>query len=136
MVVIRKSITIISTHRPSENSPNEELRWFAQSLGLFGIRDRDKSCFRLFIELLKATKRGEVLSSDDLAERSKLSRGTVVHHLNRLMELSIVVQERKRYMLRDQNLARLLDVLHQDMESAFSNLRIAAVELDKWLTEP
>jgi len=75
IVKVRKSFT--------RDNVNEELRWLGNSLGLFGLRDRDSSCFRIFITLLRQTKRNEVVSSDKIAERLSLSRGTVVHHLNK-----------------------------------------------------
>ena len=56
MALIQQRITIIRMRRPETPSLNEELQWFGSSLGLFNLRDKDKSCFRIFIELLKATK--------------------------------------------------------------------------------
>src|SRR3990167_11073730 len=79
-------ITIISLRRPLEKTINQELQWFGNSLGLFNLRDKDKSCFRVFIELLKAAKANMPLTSDELAYRLNLSRGTVIHHINKLME--------------------------------------------------
>ena len=40
-------ITIISAKKPKESDINEKLQWFGGSLGLFGIRYKDKSCFRV-----------------------------------------------------------------------------------------
>jgi len=58
MAYIRQKITIISMNRPAQKNINQELQWFGSSLGLFNLRDKDKSTFRVFIELLKATKSG------------------------------------------------------------------------------
>jgi len=130
---IKKRITIIRITRPAEPSFNEVLRWFGDSLGLFHLRDKDKSCFRIFLELLKSAKTGVGLSSDEIAEKTSLSRGTVVHHLNKLMEAGLIVQQRNRYYLRDPSLESLLNHLKRDFENTFEELRSAAREIDNIL---
>ena len=133
MSFIRKRITIISISKPRETGLNEELQWFGNSLGLFHLRDKDKSCFRIFIEFLKSAKRGEALSSDELAERTGLTRGTIVHHLNRMMESGLIIHSQKKYLLRDPNLENLVNDLKRDFELALDDLRKVAHELDKFL---
>ncbi|MFW6449793.1 MAG: hypothetical protein ACOCZ6_01955 [Nanoarchaeota archaeon] len=61
-------ITIIRLKKPRSNEINEELQWLGASLGLFNLRDKDKSCFRIFIELIKNARiRDEPLTSDQIA---------------------------------------------------------------------
>ncbi len=128
-----RRITIVNVRRPKEVSVNDELQWFGHTLGLFGERDRDKSCFRIFIELIKAIKATGGLSSDELADKLGLTRATVIHHLNTLMERGIVKHEGNRYIMRDDKLSLLVDDLQRDMERAVSEMRQAAKELDKML---
>lgn len=129
--MIQQRITIIKIRRPERPSLNEELQWFGSSLGLFNLRDKDKSCFRIFIELLRATKDNSSISSDDLAEKLHLTRGTVVHHLHKLMETGLVVYERKGYMLRVQNLSALIEELEEDMARTCATLRKIAEDIDR-----
>ncbi len=130
----QRRITIISIRKPKiENSLNDELQWFGNSLGLFHLRDKDKSCFRLFIELIKAAKQGQSLSSDDLAERLGLSRGTVIHHMNRLMESGLVIHDRKKYILKEPRLEVLVDTIKRDFERTCEDLKLVAKRLDKML---
>lgn len=128
----RQKITIVNLRRPPRD-PNEELQWLGSSLGLFSVRDKDKSCFRIFIELLKANKVGLPLSSDELAFKLHLSRGTVVHHLNKLMESGIIINERNKYMLRVRNLRFLIDELEKDITRSLDNLRHVAEDIDEYL---
>ena len=123
-------VTITSVQRPVMNDVNADLQWFGQSLGLFGERDKDKSCFRLFIELLKALRKGELLNSDELAERVGLSRGTVVHHMHKLMDSGIVVTRNGYYILRVDNLGTLIMEMKKDMNRVFEDLTAMASELD------
>lgn len=131
--IYSQRITIIRTRKPAEKNVNQELQWFGNSLGLFNLRDKDKSCFRIFIELLKAAKAKRPLSSDELAYRLNLTRGTVIHHINKLMDSGIVVYDGKRYMLRVDNLKELVDEVEKDIERTCSDLKSIADEIDKRL---
>ena len=126
-------ITIIKIRTPKTTELNKELQWIGTSLGLFNLRDKDKSCFRIFIEILKAAKGGGVLTSDDLARKLKLSRGTVVHHLHKLEETGIILHENKGYMLRVNNLSALIDELKNDVQRTCDQLKTIAENIDRKL---
>jgi predicted transcriptional regulator len=126
-------ITIISTRKPIELSVNEQLQWFGGSLGLFGIRDKDKSCFRVFIVLIKNLKEKGPLSSDEIAVRTGLTRGTVVHHLNKLMSAGIVTAEKEGYQLKVDKLEDLVDIIKDNVDRAFDNLKDVGRDLDEKL---
>lgn len=131
-MIIRQRITIISRSRPNPDI-NEELIWLCESLGLFSARDRDRSLYRLFVELLKHSKNRIALSSDQLAYATSLSRGTVVHHLNKLREAGIVVSDKNRYILRVENLEQLMEEIEQDALRIFSNMKKVAKAIDNEL---
>ncbi len=132
MAITHYRITIVSTRKPERNL-NDELQWVGSSLGLFNLRDKDKSCFRLFIELLKAAKLDKPLNSDELSLKLGLTRGTVIHHINKLMESGIVVRHSNKYMLRVNSLESLVDEIRKDAERAFSDVKKVAVEIDQLL---
>jgi len=129
--MFQQRITIIKIRQPVQQNLNEELQWFGTSLGLFNLRDKDKSCFRIFIELLKATKLNKTISSDELAKKLMLSRGTVVHHINKLMETGLVIYEHRGYTLRVNNLSALIDEIEEDMKRTCISLRKIADNIDK-----
>ena len=126
-------ITIIRTQRPDTGKINEELQYLGGSLGLFNLRDKDKSCFRIFIVLLKSLKREPSMSSDEIAARLNLSRGTVIHHLNKLMNSGIVESQQNKYFLKVENLNELIDNIEKDIYKTLKNLRDVAKDLDKGL---
>lgn len=128
-----KKITILKLSKPAKKDINHELQWLGHSLGLFNIRDKDKSCFRIFIELLKAAKQRQSLSSDDIAARLELTRGTIIHHINNLMNSGLVIQEKRRYTLRVEKLTSLIEELHRDLENACRNIKEVARDIDEWL---
>ena len=133
MVYIRQRITIVNIRKPAEHNVNQELQWFGSSLGLFNLRDKDKSCFRLFIELLKSAKADKPLTSDELALRLALSRGTIVHHINKLMESGLVIHEGNTYILRVENLKSLIEEVEKDIKRACEDLKEVAKEIDNRL---
>ncbi len=123
----------MNIRKPVQKNVNQELQWLGSSLGLFNLRDKDKSCFRVFIELIKNAKRGMPLSSDELAYRLGLSRGTVIHHIHRLLDSGIVVQANKGYILRVDSLRELIDEVEKDLRRTCDDLRSMAEEIDKSL---
>ncbi len=125
-----KQITIQSIDKPDGNGVNDALQWLCESLGMFTERDKDRSCFRIFIELLKSTKKDRPMSSDELAAKLGLARGTVIYHLNKLMESGIVVCSKNRYMLRDSSLQKLLGDVKKDICEKLDNIGKVAAMID------
>jgi predicted transcriptional regulator len=128
-----QKITIINLRKSPEKNLNKELQWFGTSLGLFNLRDKDKSLFRVFIELLKSTKSKKPLSSEELALRLNLARGTVIHHINKLISSGIVITEGSKYTLRVDNLKELVTQLEKDIKRTCEELKEVADHIDKKL---
>ena len=133
MVNFYPKITIIKIRKPVRNELNEELQWVGASLGLFNLRDKDRSCFRIFVELLKSSKKGLGLSSDEIALKSGLSRGTVIHHINKLIEAGLVIVEERKYVLREAKLEPLIDEVEKDVIRSLDGLRAIAKDIDEKL---
>ncbi len=129
----QRKITFINIRKPLKRDINEELQWIGNSLGLFNLRDKDKSCYRIFIEILKSTHHKSGITSDELAFKLNLSRGTVVHHINKLMDSGIVTTEHSRYLLRVDNLSSLIDEIERDMRRMYDDLKDIARDIDKKL---
>ncbi len=130
MIIRFSKITIIKKKDPDKEL-NKEIQWLCNSLGLFSERDREKSCYRIFLELIKTKKQG--LSSDELAFRSNLSRATAIHHLNKLMDSGLVVISRNRYSLREKELNKLVLDIKKDINNTLKNIEKVAKKIDKEL---
>ncbi len=126
-------ITIIKLRKPTEKDVNNDLQWFSESLGLFGDRDKEKSCFRVFLELIKAIRRKKALTSDEIALRSHLTRATVIHHLHKLIESGLIIPYENKYILRVDNLENLILELKKDLIRTFEDLQDLAKDLDEEL---
>ncbi|MEA3248552.1 MAG: winged helix-turn-helix transcriptional regulator [Nanoarchaeota archaeon] len=125
-----KEIRILNI-KPSLKQPlNEEIQWFSNCLGMFNKRDKEKSCFRIFIHLLKER---DYLSSEQLAERSNLSRATVIHHASRLIDSGLVMKKEEGYFLRFDSLEDLTKEIEKDVCSTFKKLREISKKIDEEL---
>ncbi len=129
-----KKITIVKIRRSSGQNVNRELQWLGNSLGLFNLRDKDSSCFRVFITLVRRAKNNKTVSSDEIAEKLSLTRGTVVHHLSKLMDSGLVIREKQGYLLRERDLSTVIKDMQRDMEAMFAELKEVAEEIDEKLS--
>ena len=128
-----RKITILRIRRPADTNLNSDVQWLSNSLGLVGLRDKSRSCFRIFVELLKAAKKNDYLSSDEMAYRTNLSRGTVVHHLNHLISSGIVVTHGTKYALRVKDLKQLVRTIREDLNESLAEIEEIAAEIDRQL---
>lgn len=133
MIINHQKITIINIRKPVKRNINHELQWFGTSLGLFNLRDKDKSCFRIFLELIKSAKTNQFLTSDEIARNLNLTRGTVIHHINKLMESGLVINDRNKYMLRVDNLKLLISEVEKDVIRTLGDLKEIAADIDDWI---
>ncbi|MBS3146545.1 hypothetical protein J4471_02500 [Candidatus Woesearchaeota archaeon] len=127
-----RKITIVKIVKTNAGL-NEDLQWFSNTLGLFGIRDKEKSCFRVFLEILKTSKYNKGISSDQIAIRSNLSRATVIHHLHTLVSKGLIISSDNKYLLRVQNLEELVDLIKSESEDLFKELKKTAKSIDNQL---
>ena len=126
-------ITIYKIKKPSTNDLNQELQWFSQSLGLFSSRDKEKSCFRIFIALVEAKKSRRFLSSDEIADKANLTRATIIHHLKNLEEHGLIRQENNRYSLSSNSFSSIIKTIEKESKELFEELESLAESLDEKL---
>ena len=129
MITRFQKITLVRIRSP-QKSINQEIQWLSESLGLFSERDKDKSCFRLFLEIIKTRK---PVSSDELASRVNVSRATVIHHLNKLIATGLVDMQDNKYVLRGKNLESTLKQVKTDMLAAYEEMEEIARKIDQTL---
>jgi predicted transcriptional regulator len=112
---------------------NRELQWFCTSLGLVGNRDKNLSTYRIFVVLLKARQKQQMLSSDAIAAETALNRATVIHHLSKLAASGILYEEKERYSLSVDNMADLVKRLHAEIEQSMKELEQVSKRIDERL---
>lgn len=126
-------ITIVKEAPKTSSNINELLLLLGSNLGLFSMRDKDKSCYRIFIILVKALKVKVELTSDELAAQTGLSRGTVIHHLNHLMDAGIVTNYKNKYFINYDSLEDMVEDMRKGVSNMFDNIGKVARKIDSTL---
>jgi len=123
--------TILDLRIMPKVNVKQDIEWICKSFGFLESRDKEKTAARIFSELLQATKTGRGLTSDELAAKLKLSRGTMVHHLNKLMRSGLVIHHQGRYKLRAFSLQRTVEEVKRDVVRVFENINQVAKSIDE-----
>ncbi|MEM1582044.1 MAG: helix-turn-helix domain-containing protein [Candidatus Bathyarchaeia archaeon] len=122
---------ILAMRPLSKVDPEKDLEWICKSLGFLEPRDRKKTAFRIFKALLEATRENKGLTSDELAAELSLTRGTMVHHLNRMIKSGLVIYHEGTYKLRGRSLKSTIEETHRDINRIFENLYKIAESIDR-----
>ena len=110
---------------------NAKLAVFTSSLGMYSVRDKDKSMYRIFLELFKSSLFDEGLKSSDLAKMTGRSRGTIVFHLNKMLDSGLIIQKDNKYYLREKNLKKLVETLKKDINRYLDDLKHLGKDIDE-----
>ena len=124
------SITIKKVRKPKGSDLNQDIQIISQSLGLFTKRDKEKSCYRVFLELVK-NKSG--LSAEEITITTNLTRPTVIHHLKNLLDYNLIIKDKSKYKIKKESLNSLVDFLENEVNAALNELKEIAKDIDKEL---
>ena len=114
-----------------EQDTVEDLRWICHALSLVTPRDKSETVISVVQTILKATREGKGLPSDDIAEHVGISRGTVVHHIKRLIRAGFVVQKGHHYELRELSLERTIELIKDDVCRFIDDIMEIGKSIDK-----
>lgn len=127
----RFKVVIRSVERPFSDAFDEDFNWILRCLGFFEPMDRDKTAASIFREIVKATEKGKLLSSTDIAEMVKMSRGAVVNHLSNLQRSGLIIKEGRYYKARSKSIFRTIREIEEDIDRVFRQMEQTAKELDE-----
>ncbi|MFH1545524.1 MAG: ArsR family transcriptional regulator [archaeon] len=127
----RFKVVIRSVERPFSDAFDEDFNWILRCLGFFEPMDRDKTAASIFREIVKATEKGRLLSSTDIAEMVKMSRGAVVNHLSNLQRSGLIIKEGRYYKARSKSIFRTIREIEEDIDRVFRQMEQTAKELDE-----
>ena len=116
--------------RPREGDTDKQIEWLCDSFGFWNRRDHDRTATKVFEAFVDAARSDKFLSSDDVAHRLKISRGTAVHHIKKYVRSGLVVKGDDGYELRMQSVEETLDEMEHDMLHAMKMMRRIAKEID------
>ncbi len=126
----KSKITIRNVSLPENNSFDEKLGWICSSLGFFENIDKGKTAAIIFKEIYLAGAAGQVLTSTTIAERIGMSRGSVINHLNNLLNAGLIEKGGKYYFTRHKTMEGIITEIEDDIVHIFSRMKRIAKEVD------
>jgi len=121
-------IRYIQTPVQEPDNLDYEIDYIYQVLGLGD--ERDDVGRHVFRALVKASKRGEGISSRDLMALSEVSQAAIIYHLNLFQRSGLVIKEGRNYVLRGYTLENTLGELENDMHRRFESLKEIARKIE------
>lgn len=128
-----RELNLIKIKKPTGNDPNRHIVWLCESLGLITKRDKEKNCFKIFSEIVKANREKKYLTSEEISRILKISRSNAIHYINKLINSGLVIKIGSKYELREDNLYLLINEIEKDARLIFEDLKKVGLEVDKGL---
>lgn len=122
-----RQIVIRKVDSPPETTPESKLEWICECLG---IDPKDELAREIFKELVKASEKGEGVSTREMKEKANVTQGAIVYHMNCFMRSGIIVKQGRRYYLRSNTLSHTIEDIEQDMLRMMSRMRKIAKLLE------
>ena len=96
-------------------------------------RKKQKTAYLIFKALVEATAHNNGLTSDELAEKLSLTRGTMIHHLNKMMKSGLVIFHESKFKLRERSLKNTMEEIRRDINRLFENIFEISESIDRSL---
>lgn len=124
-------IVIKRVERPFSGSFEKEFEWLCRSLGFLEPIDKGKIASGIFRAVVVATEKGDPLTSNQIAEKVDMSRGSVVNHLNNLQRSGLVVRNGRQYLARSRSMFHTIEEIEEDIDRIFSRMKRIAKDIDE-----
>jgi predicted transcriptional regulator len=129
-----QQIIIKKIRSPAPGNLNDDIDYLCKSLGYFSQRDKKETAGKIFRLIVKETCEEEnCLTSDEIAEKLKLTRGAIVHHLNSFISAGLVIKENNKYSLRSPSLQKSMEEIKSDIDRIMKQMIKIAIEIDEKL---
>ncbi len=119
---------------PVTGDINEDIDFICRSFGYFNPRDKQDTAGKIFRLLVKeVAEESNGLSSDEIADKLRLTRGTIVYHLNSFISSGLVIRESNSYRLRSQSLQKCIDEVQEDIHRMLNQMQKISKDIDNKL---
>ncbi|MBI2663737.1 helix-turn-helix transcriptional regulator [Candidatus Woesearchaeota archaeon] len=130
MTKVLQQYTIRKLKEPTEKQLDSDVEWVCNSLGFITPRDQDKTAYRILKAVIKASKNGSSLTSEELARVVKPTVGSVIYHLKRLMKAGLIVKIDSGYELRMHSLLATINEVEREVLNALEFIKKIAGDVD------
>ncbi len=112
---------------------DKDFEWVCRSFGFLESRDKMKTAYHVFRCILESSIQTNGITSDELAEKLQLSRGTIIHHLKKLTKSGLVIYHEGKYKLRGTSLKNTIKEIQRDVNRIFEDLENVSTTIDELL---
>ncbi len=103
---------------------------------VFGLEEKGSKKGRdvegqILINFIYAAKEGRGISSTELKIEPKIPQSTLIYHLNRFMDLGMIVRRGHRYYLRANDMSKVIEEINYDIDREFMKMLNVAKEFDR-----
>ena len=123
-------LTLHTVALPKNENFDEKIAWICSSLGFFEKIDKNKTAAIIFKEIYLAGMLGQVVTSTTIAQKIGMSRGSVINHLNNLLNAGLIEKGGKYYFARHKTMQGIIDELEDDLLHTFLRIKRVAKEID------
>lgn len=125
-------IVIKFVERPDSKDQEKMLKWFCDVFGLSGDNDAFDSIEEQILKnFTEAAYRDKGLSSSELKLKTDLARSTVIYHLNRFIDVGLLVKHGRKYYLRASEMQKAMEEMKYDMEREMQRMIDTARDFDR-----
>lgn len=125
-----RHFTIRKLREPIEKKLDKDIEWVCNSFGFVTPRDQDKTASRILKALIKAAKKGEGLTSEDLTRFVEPTIGSVIYHLKKLMRAGLVVKLNSTYELRMRSFLKTIEEIEREISMTLADVKKIAEDID------
>jgi phage FluMu protein gp41 len=123
----REKIVIRYINRPDNDNMDGLIRLFCCAFDF----DYEHGMEPLMLkEIVDASFAGDGITSLALKKRISAPRSTVIYHINRFMNVGLIVRRGTRYFLRAQSMVSTMEEIQKDIDGEFNRLSQYAEMLD------
>ncbi len=121
---------------PIEINIEKDIEWFCESFGFKEPRDNSGTAISIFRQLLKTVHDDNGLTSTQISEQVGVTRGAVLHHLEKFQDSGIIIKRGQAYSLRTINLGEMVKEVEEDIKRTLEHIHDIATEIDDQLKLP
>ena len=123
-----RQIIIRKVEDPVDASPDKQLEWICECLG---IDENDELARKIFKALVLAGEKGGGVSTREITDKTHVTQGAVVYHMNFFMRSGIIIKQGRKYFLRSYSLSNTIEEMEQDMMRTMDRMRRIAKLLEE-----
>ena len=127
----RFKIIIKDEELPFERDVDKYIKFLCNAMGISTRRDSEDTSCKVFKRIVVHSRRNGVITTKDICDEIKMSRGAVVNQINKMIKSGILRKEGNYYVLRRKNLFRTISEIREDTLRLFNRMEKIAKKLDE-----